>query len=164
TWASGLPAPQRRRRPPRVPQWKGRPVSATAIQAAYGYCEALLREADKDRFVATLFAPAAVRPALYALYAFNIEIARIRELIHEPMAGEIRLQWWTDAVGGSRAGEAAAHPVASALLSAMTHYGLPVERLTALIGARRFDLDNEPMGTLADLEAYADRASANLIL
>jgi phytoene synthase len=39
-----------------------------------------------------------------------------------------------------------------------------VERLTALIGARRFDLYNEPMRTLADLEAYADRASANLIL
>jgi phytoene synthase len=124
----------------------------------------LLRDADKDRFLATLFAPAPVRAALYALYAFNVEIARVRERVHEPIAGEIRLQWWTDALGGSGAGEAAAHPVASALLSAMTHYGLPVERLTAMIGARRFDLDNEPMGTLADLEVYADRASANLIL
>ena len=111
-----------------------------------------------------MFAPAPVRAALYALYAFNIEIARIRELVHEPIAGEIRLQWWTDALGGSRAGEAAAHPVASALRNTMAQYQIPAERLTTLIDARRFDLYNQPMGTLADLEAYADRASANLIL
>jgi phytoene synthase len=114
--------------------------------------------------VATLFAPAAFRPALYALYAFNVEIARVRELVHEPIAGEIRLQWWTDALRGSRAGEAAAHPVAAALRNTMAQYQLPVERLTTLIDARRFDLYDEPMGTLTDLELYADRASANLIL
>ena len=124
----------------------------------------MLRDADNDRFLATLFAPARVRAALCALYAFNVEIARVRELVHEPIAGEIRLQWWTDALGGSRAGEAAAHPVASALRNTMAQYQIPAERLTTLIDARRFDLYNEPMGTLADLEAYADRTSANLIL
>jgi phytoene synthase len=111
-----------------------------------------------------LFAPAPVRAALCALYAFNVEIARVRELVREPIAGEIRLQWWTDALGGSRADEAAGHPVASALRNTMAQYQLPVERLTTLIAARRFDLYDEPMGTLADLEIYADRTSANLIL
>jgi len=85
-----------------------------------------VREADKDRFLATLFAPAPVRPPLYALYAFNVEIARVRELIHEPFAGEIRLQWWKDALSGNQAGEAAAHPVASALRNTMAKYQLPV--------------------------------------
>jgi phytoene synthase len=119
--------------------------------------------ADKDRFLATLFAPAEHRPALLALYAFNLEIARIREAAHEALAGEIRLQWWSDVLGGAGRGEVAAHPVAAALLETMARYQLPPERLTALIEARRFDLYDEPMGTLADLEAYADGASTSLI-
>ena len=85
------------------------------MQDVFAHCEALVRAADKDRFLAALFAPAAHRGALYALYAFNIEIARVRESIHEPLAGEIRLQWWTDAIAGKAAGDAQANPVAAAL-------------------------------------------------
>ena len=83
------------------------------------YCEQLVREADKDRFLATLFAPAAQRPALFALYAFNAEIARVRDVAREPMPGEIRLQWWREVVEGGRSEEARAHPVAAALLETM---------------------------------------------
>ncbi len=81
----------------------------------FEHCAALVREADRDRYLATLFAPAAQRDALYALYAFNVEIARVRDLAREPMPGEIRLQWWREALSGEREGEAAAHPVAAAL-------------------------------------------------
>jgi 15-cis-phytoene synthase len=133
------------------------------MQDAFAHCEGLVRVADKDRFLATLFAPAEHRPALLALYAFNLEIARIREAAHEALAGEIRLQWWSDVLGGAGRGEVAAHPVAAALLETMARYQLPPERLTALIEARRFDLYDEPMQTLADLEAYGKGASAGLI-
>ena len=63
---------------------------------SFDHCEALVRAADKDRYLATLFAPERCRRALFALYAFNVEVARIRELAREPMPGEIRLQWWRD--------------------------------------------------------------------
>ena len=62
----------------------------------YRHCEALVRAADKDRFLATLFAPADKRGPLFALYAFNAEITSVRERAREPMPGEIRLQWWRD--------------------------------------------------------------------
>src|SRR5882672_2330163 len=129
----------------------------------YAYCEALVRAADKDRFLATLFAPAEHRAALHALYAFNVEVARVREVVREPLAGEIRLQWWSDVLRGAGRGEVEANPVAAALLATITRYRLPVERLAALIDARRFDLYDEPMRTLADLETYADGASSSLI-
>jgi phytoene synthase len=128
------------------------------------HCEALVRAADKDRFLATLFAPAEHRAALFALYAFNLEIARVREAAREPLAGEIRLQWWSDALEGEGRGEVGAHPVAAALLAAIARYRLPVEPLKALIEARRFDLHDQPMATLAELERYADNVSSNLIL
>jgi phytoene synthase len=130
---------------------------------AFAHCETLVRAADKDRFLAALFAPSEHRGALHALYAFNAEIARVREVIREPVAGEIRLQWWRDVLGGEGRGEVAANPVAAALTATIARYRLPVERLAALIDARRFDLYDEPMATLADLEAYARGASSNLI-
>ena len=77
------------------------------------YCADLVRNTDKDRFLASLFAPAERREALHALYAFDIEVARVRDLAREPMPGEIRLQWWSDVLSGTRAGEAAANPVAA---------------------------------------------------
>jgi 15-cis-phytoene synthase len=130
---------------------------------AAAHCEALVRAADRDRYLAALFAPAEHRGALHALYAFNLEVARVRELAHEPLAGEIRLQWWSDALGRERPGEVDAHPVAAALLAAIGRYRLPIEPLAALIEARRFDLYDEPMATLADLEVYAERVSSSLI-
>src|SRR2546423_11462815 len=86
------------------------------MQDAFAHCEGLVRAADRDRFLTTLFAPAEHRPALLALYAFNLEIARVREIVHEPLAGEIRLQWWSDVLEGEGRGEGAAHPGAAGLL------------------------------------------------
>jgi 15-cis-phytoene synthase len=128
----------------------------------FGLCEQLLREADKDRFLATLFTPAAQRPALFALYAFNAEITRVRDAAREPMPGEIRLQWWREVVEGERAEEARAHPVAAALMQTAAEYSLPVERLSGLIDAHTFDLYDDPMPSLVHAEAYAAKTSSAL--
>jgi phytoene synthase len=133
------------------------------MQDSYTYCEALVRAGDRDRFLASLFAPREHRPAIFALYAFNLEIARIREVVQQPLAGEIRLQWWSDVLGVEPGGEPQGHPVAAALLAAAAKYRLDRRRLLALIDARRFDLYNEPMHALVDFEAYADAAASGLI-
>ena len=74
------------------------------MQQAFAHCEALVRAADRDRFLATLFAPRERRAALFALYAFNVEISRVREVVRYPVAGEIRLQWWSDVLAGDGRG------------------------------------------------------------
>jgi phytoene synthase len=126
------------------------------------HCERLVRETDRDRFLATLFAPAEHRPALFALYAFNSEIARIRDAAREPMPGEIRLQWWREVVNGERPEEAKANPVAAVLLETMERYGLPAQLLAELIDAHAFDLYDDPMPTLPHAEAYAAKTSSVL--
>jgi phytoene synthase len=133
------------------------------MQDAFAHCEALVRAADKDRFLAALFAPAEDRGALHALYAFNVEIARVRETVREPLAGEIRLQWWTDAIAGKAAGDVRSNPVAAALLAAAERYRLPIAPLTDLIAARRFDLYDDPMRTVADFNDYARATSSEVI-
>ena len=129
---------------------------------AADYCAELVRTADRDRYVAALFAPAEHRDALFALYAFNSEIARVRDLAREPLPGEIRLQWWRDVLRGERGGEAQAHPIAAALLASIAQYRLPADRLIDLVEARRFDLYDEPIATFAALENYANKTSAAL--
>ena len=133
------------------------------MQDAFVHCAGLVRTADRDRYIASLFAPAECRAALHALYAFNLEIARVREAARQPMAGEIRLQWWREVIVGERGGEAQANPVAAALLATIVRHRLAIAKLTTLIEARRFDLYDEPMATIADLEDYARRTSSALI-
>jgi phytoene synthase len=133
------------------------------MQDAFAYCAELVRTADRDRFLSSLFAPVQHRAALHALYAFNVEVARVREVAREPLPGEIRLQWWSEVLCGERVGEASANPVASALLTVIERYRLESTRLTALIDARCFDLYDDPMARLADLEAYARKTSSALL-
>jgi 15-cis-phytoene synthase len=133
------------------------------MQDAFAYCAELVRTADRDRFLSSLFAPAEHRGALHALYAFNVEVARVREVAREPLPGEIRLQWWSEVLRGERAGEASANPVASALLTVIERYRLASTKLTALIDARCFDLYDDPIARLTDLEAYARNISSALL-
>ena len=126
-------------------------------------CLAALRESDRDRYLASLLAPADRRSAIVALYAYNTELARIRDLVREPLPGEVRLQYWRDLLEGSAHGETAANPVAAELLRAVRERGLPVAPLIAMADARVFDLYDDPMETAAMFEGYAGETTAALI-
>jgi len=142
-------------------------LSEAGADAAAGaretYCHALVREADKDRYLASLFAPDELRPHVHALYAFNIELARVRETVSEPGLGEIRLQWWRDAVDDIYGGTVPDAPVPQALARAIEHADLPKHALANMVEARRFDLYDDPMPDLATLEGYLGETSSALI-
>jgi phytoene synthase len=141
------------------------PDAAATVQsnAHWTAAEALVSAGDRDRFLAALFAPEATRKRLLALYAFNLEIARVREIVSDPMPGEVRFQWWRDVLLGTARGEAQANPIARALLETIAACRLPVKALTDLIEARIFDLYDDPMPTLNDLEGYCGETSSALI-
>jgi phytoene synthase len=133
--------------------------AAPASDAAF--CADLVRTNDFDRYASTLFVDADQRRALLALYAFDVEICRVRDHVSQPLPGEIRLQWWTDMLEGRGHGGVEGNPVAAELLRAIEAYGLPVEPLSRLIDAHLFDLYNDPMPDLPALEAYiSDTTSA----
>lgn len=111
-----------------------------------------MRATDPDRYVATLYAPEKHRGALAALYAFNAEIAAIRDRVSEPMPGEIRLQWWRDVIAS---GATSGNPVADALSETIKASDLPKVAFANLLEARVFDLYDDPMPDRAALEGYA---------
>ena len=133
-----------------------------SLAGHYEYCGALVHEHDRDRWLASLFAPADKRPHLHALYAFNIEIARIRDVVSDPMPGEIRLQWWTDALEDAARGDVQAHPVADAFLDTIAKFGLSRADFSTLIEARRFDLYDDPMPDMRALIVFCDATAACL--
>ena len=140
----------------------GESAAAAGLDFAFRHCEALVREGDPDRYFATLFAPAAYRPHLFALYAFSLTVARVREVASNPMAGEIRLQWWRDALQGEARGDVKANPVAAALEDAIVKRRLGRQPFVDLIDARVFDLYDDPMPRLNDLEGYCGETASSL--
>ena len=126
---------------------------------------ALVRRHDPDRYRTALFAPAGRREALFALYAFNYELARVRESVTQPMLGQIRLQWWREVIdmayGG---GPVRHHEVALPLAATIRDFGLTRASLDRLIDAREQDLADEPPASLAALETYAEASSAGLLV
>src|SRR5580704_9863926 len=125
---------------------------------------ALVRQHDRDRFQTALFAPDKDREPLFALYAFNYEIARVREGVREPMLGQIRLQWWREAIDAAYAGAPPRrHDIAEAVTAAIRQKGLSRAPFDRLIDTRERDLDDAPFATLAALEDYAEGTSAALI-
>ena len=122
----------------------------------------IARAGDPDRALSALFAPRDARAGLFALYAFNVELARIAEQTSEPDLGAIKLQWWRDAVAKATSGEVTGHPVADAFGDAMRRHALPPERVAALIDARLFDIAEKIMPNLPSLEAYLRDTAGNL--
>jgi phytoene synthase len=136
--------------------------NADAGRHSADFCTELVRSHDFTRYASTLFVPAAQRRALLALYAFNVEISRVREQVSQPLPGEIRLQWWTDMLVGAGHGGVEGNPVAAELLLVIRNRSLPVERLSRLIDEHQFDLYNDPMPTMAALEGYINDTSSAL--
>ena len=125
---------------------------------------ALVRRHDRDRYQTALFAPAARREALFALYAFNYEIARVRESVTQPMLGQIRLEWWREDIAAAYAGAPARGTKSCGRWSRRSANSAcragPFDRI---IDARERDLDDAPPADLAALVDYAEGTSAALI-
>ena len=125
---------------------------------------AVLRRHDRERFLTTLFAPSDRRPALIALYAFNFEIAKTREVVREPLLGRMRLQWWREVIDTIyRGGPVRPHEVALPLAEAIRRGDLTRYHFDRLIEAREADLEETPPPTLGALEAYAEDSSGRLV-
>jgi len=126
------------------------------------YCGEQIRRHDNDRFVCALFAPPPERDALTALYAFNLEVARIPEVVRETLLGHMRLQWWRDCIAAIYEGTPPEHQVAVPLAEAVARHGLERSLFDRLLDARAADLDPDPPRDLAVLIRYADDTSGTL--
>ena len=134
----------------------------SSTEESLAYCAAEVKRFDPDRYFASLFAGDAGRRALFSLYAFNLEVAKTRETVSEPMLGRVRLQWWRDAIDGIYSGAPRNHIVVAALAGTIERHALTRARFDRLIDGREFDLEDSQPETLDDLIAYAGATSGEL--
>lgn len=121
-----------------------------------------LRRDDPEAWLISLYAPAKMRPQVQALAAFAHELRGISAKVTQPLAGEIRLQWWRDVLAMPESSDAAM-PLAAALLQARMQARLPVSALQAMIDAYAHDLYGEPFADWAALEAYCGATDAAML-
>lgn len=130
---------------------------------AFAHCASLVEDADPERATAILFAAPEKRRFLYALYAFDLETAGIRERVSQPIPGEMRLQWWRERIEAAGSGGEEAPPVAEALAETIRRHDLPVPAFDRLLEARIFDLYDDPMPSREAFEAYAGETMSTIV-
>jgi phytoene synthase len=137
-------------------------MSAAPLAEAYAYCGRVAHEETRDLWLAALFAPERLRPHLHAIAAFAHETTGVAARVREPLAGEMRLAWWREALAGARPAEAAGAPIAAALIDTMAKFALPVSVFEDLLQALTFDVYDDAMESLEALEAYGIASEGGL--
>jgi len=123
----------------------------------------IAREKDPDRYLLSLLCPAKHRAALWALIAYNYEVAKTADVVSEPMTGKIRLQWWRDTVEEIYNDEnPRQHEVVLPLANIIKQYDLEKDHLLAMINVREFDLEYKSPADWESFEIYARKCNEPL--
>src|SRR5260370_19351392 len=126
--------------------------STKGLKDSGDFCTQLVRTHDFARYASTLFAPVEQRRGLIAIYAFNVEISRVREQVSQPLPGEVRLQWWTDMLAGAGHGGGEGNPLAAELKLAIRNWRVAGGRPVAAVHPRSIGLHTPPMPPPSGLE------------
>lgn len=141
-------------------------ASEAGTGSRLGYCGDLVRRGDYDRFLTALPAEPDAREMLFALYAFNLEVAKTSATVSEPVLGQIRYEWWREALEEAVKGEMVRHhPVVQELSRILSAKREAADELQRLISGRERDIDAEAaFSDMDDFENYAEATSGSLLV
>lgn len=133
------------------------------MNSSLEYCRVQIAQYDRDRYLVSLFADSSKRPALWALYAFNLEIATISERVKEPILGMIRLTWWRDNLKRMEEGEEVPnHELLQSLGPYLQSGSISYAPLYEMIEARERDLYADAFADENALFLYLKNTAGNI--
>jgi phytoene synthase len=109
---------------------------------------------DPDRFATFLFVNPDAREDLFALAAYNHEIAKTREAVSDPVVGHIRLTWWREGMRDITLGLVREHPLTQDLAELVQSGKISADDLQEMAAMRERDLVEIPNPTMADFRNY----------
>ncbi|XP_006859268.1 PREDICTED: NADH dehydrogenase (ubiquinone) complex I, assembly factor 6 [Chrysochloris asiatica] len=144
----------------------GRSVAAVSGQGASGtslYCMELLRKRDYEGYLCSLLLPAESRSAAFALRAFNVELAQVKDSVSEKTIGLMRMQFWKDTVEDIYQDSPPNQPVAIELWKVIKKHNLTKRWLLRIIDEREKNLDDKVYRNIQELETYAENTQSSLL-
>ncbi|TDL17871.1 hypothetical protein BD410DRAFT_793908 [Rickenella mellea] len=135
---------------------------SSGLQDPSAYCRDFVKRHDRDSYLTSLFFPKHLQNACFAVKAFYVELAMIQDIVSSPMIGQMRMQFWRDALKGMAEGKPPRHPIALALHEASEAANIPPYHLKRILEAREKDLDAPPHITMDTLLAHAESTSSTL--
>lgn len=122
-----------------------------------------VKRVDEDRWISSRYAPDASRRALIALYALAYELARVRLAVSEETLGNIRFQWWRDALEEIEAGKPSrAHDVCLAIAEECAAGRLKIGALQKLVDGYEAAFESEDRAR--EPEAWLAATAANILM
>jgi NADH dehydrogenase [ubiquinone] 1 alpha subcomplex assembly factor 6 len=113
--------------------------SQNATESALEHCRNQLHKFDYNSYLCSLFLPAADRPLAWAIGAFNIETAQVRDIVSDVNVGKMRLSWWRQTIDQIFTGNSPPHhPVALGLAYAVQRRSLSKRWFLRIINERVF--------------------------
>ncbi len=128
------------------------------------HIRSLVKACDRESYLSALFGNPAHAHALWTVYAFNCELAKISRQVREPMLGKIRLQWWHDVVeqAGRQQENLSGHPVADQLTQVIGEYGLDSALFHKIIDAREEEFGEHYLRDSQSFTLYQEAIWGNL--
>uniref|UniRef100_A0ABM5GC62 NADH dehydrogenase (Ubiquinone) complex I, assembly factor 6 isoform X2 n=1 Tax=Pogona vitticeps TaxID=103695 RepID=A0ABM5GC62_9SAUR len=144
------------------------PVVAVASKQPVGgqeadYCMDLVRKRDYESFLCSLLLPAESRHSAFALRAFNVELAQVKDSVSQKIIGLMRIEFWRKAVEDMYHNDPPHQPVAIELWKAIRRQKLTKMWLMKIIDEREKNLDDRPYRDISELEKYAENTQSALL-
>lgn len=143
------------------------------------YCVDLVKQYDYENYMIGNLFPAATQRGYFAIRAFNVEIATIKDQTNNnPLTGRMRFQWWKDAIKdiysrkqivkstnivSSPIAGVKNQPVLESLTECIMENELSLRWFEHAIDARQKDLAGEVPQRLSDLEDYSESAHSSIM-
>ncbi|KAI0260219.1 isoprenoid synthase domain-containing protein [Gloeopeniophorella convolvens] len=130
------------------------------VDEHYAYCRQFVQKHDYESYLVGQLYPADKRKGYFAIKAFYDELATIPDTVSNNLVGEMRMQFWRDAVKGFADGRPPHHPIALALYDTSRSANLSPYHLKRIIDARTQELKGSSHLTMDSLIAHAESTAS----
>nr|XP_037856198.1 NADH dehydrogenase (ubiquinone) complex I, assembly factor 6 isoform X6 [Chlorocebus sabaeus] len=121
------------------------------------------RKRDYEGYLCSLLLPAESRSSVFALRAFNVELAQVKDSVSEKTIGLMRIQFWKKTVEDIYCDKPPHQPVAIELWKAVKRHNLTKRWLMKIVDEREKNLDDKAYRNIKELENYAENTQSSLL-
>lgn len=129
---------------------------------SFDYCVNLVKKGDYENYLATLLLAKEAQRAAFALRAFNVELAQVRDMVSEKQIGLMRMRFWKDSIDKIFKGEPPQTPVALEMSGAAGYFKLSKRWAERMVDARTAQMDSDFFLSIKDVEEYAEQSNSSL--